>query len=165
MDMLEQRFDSAASGAIAHLRGREKALEPLGWTGRRTEWIVLVCLRCGVFTRSLWARFMVAHPEQSRRGVHADRARLGRRGALPGIRGIGRVCRIHARSLLQGTRRGHPPPPRRLARRAHASPVFARLLDGARDLPWLRAEGEMRGKAQAGTPRAREHVEEADAAR
>ena len=29
---------------IAHLRGREAALEPLGWTGRQAEWIELVCL-------------------------------------------------------------------------------------------------------------------------
>ena len=26
---------------IEHLRGREKALEPLGWTGREAEWIAL----------------------------------------------------------------------------------------------------------------------------
>ena len=29
---------------IAHLAGREKALEPFGWTGRQAEWIALVCL-------------------------------------------------------------------------------------------------------------------------
>ena len=26
---------------IEHLRGRERALEPLGWTGREAEWIAL----------------------------------------------------------------------------------------------------------------------------
>ena len=37
---------------IEHLQGRETALEPLGWTGRRAEWIALVCLHGGgVFTR------------------------------------------------------------------------------------------------------------------
>ena len=82
MDMLEQQFDSAASGAVAHLHGRERALEPPGWTGRRAEWIALVCLHCGVFTRAQGARFMDAHPEQLRRGVHADRAGPGRRGGL-----------------------------------------------------------------------------------
>ena len=37
---------------IEHLRGREKALEPLGWTGREAEWIALVCLHSGIFTRA-----------------------------------------------------------------------------------------------------------------
>ena len=37
---------------IEHLREREKALEPLGWTGREAEWIALVCLHSGVFTRA-----------------------------------------------------------------------------------------------------------------
>ena len=37
---------------VAHLQGREKALEPLGWTGRKAEWIALACLHAdGVFTR------------------------------------------------------------------------------------------------------------------
>ena len=36
---------------IEHLRGRERALEPLGWTGREAEWIALVCLHSGVFIR------------------------------------------------------------------------------------------------------------------
>ena len=45
MGMLERHFNSAASGTIAHLRGRETALEPLGWTGRRAECIALVCRR------------------------------------------------------------------------------------------------------------------------
>ena len=80
MDVLEQELKSAASGAIAHPRGRDKALEPLGWTGRRTGWIVLVRLHCRVFTRAQWARFMDAHPEQLRRGQHADRVGVGRRG-------------------------------------------------------------------------------------
>ena len=35
---------------IEHLKGREQALAPLGWTGREAEWIALVCLHSGVFT-------------------------------------------------------------------------------------------------------------------
>ena len=42
---------------IEHLHEREKALEPLGWTGREEEWITLVCLHSGVFTRSQFCRF------------------------------------------------------------------------------------------------------------
>ena len=37
---------------IAHLHDREKALELFGWKGREAEWIALVCLHSGVFTRS-----------------------------------------------------------------------------------------------------------------
>ena len=37
---------------IEHLREREKALEQFGWTGREAEWIALVCLHSGVFTRA-----------------------------------------------------------------------------------------------------------------
>ena len=37
---------------IEHLRGREQALESLGWTGREAGWIALVCLHSGVFTRA-----------------------------------------------------------------------------------------------------------------
>ena len=42
---------------IEHLREREKALEPFGWTGREAEWIALVCLHSGVFTRAQWRHF------------------------------------------------------------------------------------------------------------
>ncbi|MDE0081293.1 MAG: hypothetical protein OXT72_01440 [Gammaproteobacteria bacterium] len=56
---------------IAHLAGRERALEPFGWTGREAEWIALACLHSGIFIRAQWSRFLNAHPEQVRRGVHA----------------------------------------------------------------------------------------------
>ena len=56
---------------IPHLRGREKALARFGWEGRKAEWIALVCLHSGVFTRLQWSTFLRAHPEQARRAVHA----------------------------------------------------------------------------------------------
>ena len=37
---------------IEHLRGRDRKLEPLGWTGQDAEWIALVGLHSGVFTRA-----------------------------------------------------------------------------------------------------------------
>ena len=37
---------------IEHLQGRERALEVLGCTGRQAEWIALVCLHSGIFTRA-----------------------------------------------------------------------------------------------------------------
>ena len=166
MDVLEQDFNSAASGAIAHLRGREKALEPLGWTGRRAEWIALVCLHCGVFTRAQWARFMDAHPEQLRRGVYADRAGLGRRGdrarhsggpdefaaSMPGApyRALGAEDICHRRDAS----------PAVLMRRQLAPDYLMEHAICVGFPPKPRCRGD-----QAGIPRAREHVEGADAAR
>ena len=37
---------------IAHLRGREQALEPFGWKERKAEWIALACLHSGACSRS-----------------------------------------------------------------------------------------------------------------
>ena len=42
---------------IEHLRGRERKLEPLGWTGQEAEWIALVCLHSGVFTRAQFCHY------------------------------------------------------------------------------------------------------------
>ena len=87
---------------IAHLRGREAALEPFGWTGRQAEWIALACLHSGVFIRAQWSRFLDAHPEQVRRGVHALIAQgAATEETVPGIKGIGRVCRIFSRQLYR----------------------------------------------------------------
>ena len=83
---------------IAHLKGREKALEAFGWTGRNAEWIALVCLHSGVFTRTQATRFLDTHHERARRLVLAlIRQGLAAEETVPGIRGIGRVCRIYAR--------------------------------------------------------------------
>ena len=42
---------------IQHLHDREKALERFGLKGREAEWIALVCLHSGVFTRSQFCYF------------------------------------------------------------------------------------------------------------
>ena len=42
---------------IEHLKGRERALAALGWTGREAEWIALVCLHSGVFTRPQFCHY------------------------------------------------------------------------------------------------------------
>ncbi len=42
---------------IEHLKGREQALAALGWTGREAEWIALVCLHSGVFTRAQFCHY------------------------------------------------------------------------------------------------------------
>ena len=45
---------------IEHLKGRERALASLGWTGREAEWIALVCLHSGVFTRPQFCHYFDA---------------------------------------------------------------------------------------------------------
>ena len=87
---------------IPHLKGREKALEEFGWTGRHAEWIALVCLHSGVFTRAQWCAFLRAHPEQARRGVHTlIEQGLAREDTAPRVGGIGRVCRIFSRPIYR----------------------------------------------------------------
>ena len=56
---------------IEHLRGRERKLEPLGWTGREAEWIVLVCLHSGVFTRPQFCRYFETESKRAHRFVKA----------------------------------------------------------------------------------------------
>ncbi len=57
---------------VPTLQDRARVLEPLGWSGREAEWIALVALHAGVFTRSQWCHFFDgAHPEQARRFVRA----------------------------------------------------------------------------------------------
>ena len=83
---------------IAHLKGREKALESFGWTGREAEWIALVCLHSGVFTRDQIRDWLGIHRHTARRFVQdiLDR-RLGAEDALEGRR----VCRIAARAVYR----------------------------------------------------------------
>ena len=50
-----------------HLQGRERLLEPLGFTGRQAEWITLVCLHSGLFTRDQAGAFL-----RSPRGTARD---------------------------------------------------------------------------------------------
>ena len=49
---------------IEHLKGREQALASLGWTGREAEWIALVCLHSGVFTRRSVLSLLRGSPER-----------------------------------------------------------------------------------------------------
>ena len=144
MEKLKQQFNSPASEAIVHLRGRDQALAPIGWMGEKAEWIALVCLHSGAFTRAQCARFLDAHPEQVRRVVHALIAQgLAAEETVPGIRGIGRVCRIYARILYRALGAEH------IRHRRNASPevLMRRLLSldyviEHPGLPWLATEAE-----------------------
>ena len=127
-----------------HLNGREKALEAFGWTGRKAEWIALVCLHSGVFTRAQCARFLDAHPEQVRRGINDLIARgVASEESEPGLSGVGRVCRIFARPIYRALGAEHI----RHRRGASTEVLVRRLLslDHVIDhtgLPWLPTETE-----------------------
>ena len=136
---------------IAHLRGREQALEPFGWTGRQAEWIALACLHSGVFIRAQWSRFLDAHPEQVRRGVHSLIAQgAATEETVPGIKGIGRVCRIFSRRIYRALGAEDI----RHRRSASEAVLMRRLLSldyvlEHPDLPWLPTESEKIGAFEA----------------
>ena len=74
---------------IEHLRGRDRKLEPLGWTGQDAEWIALVCLHSGVFTRAL--RFVKTLIER-REAIETD---------LIAFNGGGKKCRISSKAIYR----------------------------------------------------------------
>ena len=95
---------------IAHLAGRERALEPFGWTGRQAEWIALACLHSGVFIRAQLSAYLRIDRWQALRFVRAmSERRLAADETLEGRK----VCRICGRGIYRARRRGHPPPPDR----------------------------------------------------
>ena len=56
---------------VPTLQDRARCLAPLGWSGRKAEWIALVALHTGVFTRSQWCHFFDgANREAARVFVH-----------------------------------------------------------------------------------------------
>lgn len=130
--------------SLHHLKGRENVLEAFGWTGRKAEWIALVCLHSGVFTRRQATRFLATHHDRARRMVHALIAQgLAAEETVPGIGGIGRVCRIYSRRLYRAFGAEH------IRHRRAASPrvLMRRLLSldyviEHVGLPWLPTEDE-----------------------
>ena len=88
---------------IEHLHDREKALESFGWTGREAEWIALVCLHSGVFTRAQYCHFFNdPYRVAATRFVRA----LVESGAaveddLPNHPGGARACRISNKDIYR----------------------------------------------------------------
>ncbi len=83
---------------IAHLRGREQALEAFGWTGRQAEWIALACLHSGVFTRTQLCAYLRIDRWQALRFVRAmSERRLAADETLEGRK----VCRICGRGIYR----------------------------------------------------------------
>ena len=58
---------------IPHLAGRPKALALLGWTGAAAEWLALVCLHSGVFTRAQYCHRFDVGPWGAHRFVRRPR--------------------------------------------------------------------------------------------
>ena len=83
---------------IAHLKGREKALESFGWTGRDAQWIALVCLHSGVFTRDQICDWLRIDRFKALRFVQdMTGRRLGAEDTLEGRK----VCRICGRAVYR----------------------------------------------------------------
>ena len=87
---------------IDHLRGRDRKLEPLGWTGRDAEWIALVCLHSGVFTRAQFCHYFDTDRKQAHRFV---KTLTERRAAVEtdaiAFNGGGKTCRISSHPIYR----------------------------------------------------------------
>ena len=87
---------------IEHLRGRERKLEALGWTGREAEWIALVCLHSGVFTRAQFCHYFDARRNRALRFVQTliDR-KAAVKSEWPLLNGGGKTCRISSKAIYR----------------------------------------------------------------
>ena len=129
---------------IAHLRGRERELEPLGWTGDDAEWIALVCLHSGVFTRAQFCHYFDARRNRALRFVQTliDR-KAAVEGEWPLLNGVGKTCRISSHAIYRALAVENI----RHRRKASKTVVMRRLLslDFVLEHPgmnWLPAEQE-----------------------
>ena len=129
---------------IEHLKGREQALAPLGWTGREAEWIALVCLHSGVFTRPQFCRYFNADRKRAHRFVKAIIGRgCGVESEWPVVNGGGKSCRISSKPIYRALEIENI----RHRRKATVSVLMRRLLslDFILEHPgmnWLPTEGE-----------------------
>ena len=87
---------------IEHLRGREKALKSLGWRGPEAEWIALVCLHSGIFTRAQFCDYFDSPRVRALRFVQA----LVERGEAvetptPAFIGRAKMCRISSKRIYR----------------------------------------------------------------
>ena len=110
---------------IEHLKGRERALASLGWTGREAEWIALVCLHSGVFIRAQFCCYFNTYRKQAHRFV---KALIDRKEAVesewPSVNGGGKTCRISSKGIYRALGVENI----RHRRKANRSVVMRRLL-------------------------------------
>ncbi len=87
---------------IEHLRGRQKALGPLGWTGQEAEWITLVCLHSGIFTRSQFCFYFNARPNRAHRFVKdLVKRSLAVEPTTPTFNGGAKACQILSKPIYR----------------------------------------------------------------
>ena len=129
---------------IEHLRGRDRKLEPLGWTGREAEWIALVCLHSGVFTRTQFCHYFDTDSKRAHRFVKSlVERRAAHDGEWPILNGGAKTCRISSKAVYRALGVENI----RHRRKATNSVVMRRLLslDFVLEHPgmnWLPAEPE-----------------------
>ena len=130
---------------IPHLAGREEFLKPLGFTRPETQWITLVCLHSGLFTRDQAGVFLGSSKATVTRFVHKLLAARvwGRPVAADEAIDGRRICRIFGKALYEALEIPH------LRHRREASIEVTRhrllSLDFVLDhleLPWLATEPE-----------------------
>ena len=89
---------------IAHLREREKNLEPFGWSQEDAEWVAMVCLHSGVFTRLQYMDYFNTYHNRASRFVQSllD-LRLAVDEEIPVIstKNRTRACRITHKSIYR----------------------------------------------------------------
>ena len=87
---------------IEHLRGRERKLEPLGWTGQDAEWIALVCLHSGVFTRAQFCHYFDTDSKRAHRFVRSlTERKVAVEGEWPIMNGGGKTCRVSSKAIYR----------------------------------------------------------------
>ena len=142
----EARGGADRDSVIAHLRGREKDLEPFGWSQEHAEWVAMVCLHSGVFTRAQYSAHFNTYPLRAARFVQSLVARkLAVEEPVPVIRPQNRTraCRI----TYKGIYRALEIPNIRHRRFPDPAVYIRRLLSldyviEHPDLHWLPAEDE-----------------------
>ena len=73
-DQAEPEASSESPATVPTLQDHARKLAPLGWTGREAEWLALVALHSGAFTRSQWCEFFD--------GANREAARVFVRGLI-----------------------------------------------------------------------------------
>ena len=89
---------------IAHLREREKNLEPFGWSQQDAEWVAMVCLHSGVFTRLQYMDYFNTYHLRAARFVqNLVNLKLAVDEDIPvsTTRNRTRACRITHKSIYQ----------------------------------------------------------------
>ena len=87
---------------IEHLRGRDRKLEPLGWTGQDAEWIALVCLHSGVFTRGQFCHYFDTDSKRAHRFIKSlVQRRAAHDGEWPILIGGAKTCRISSKAVYR----------------------------------------------------------------